>query len=675
MRNLKTTLAALLISAGSAWGQGTLSGINKGNMDLKADPAKDFYRYANGAWQDNNPIRPDYSRYGMFEKLDEQNTDRQLEIINGLVNNTFPVESNEQKISVLYRQFTDTVARNKAGIEPLKPYLASIKEANNKSELMLLVSHLQSIGVGGIFFDCGIMVDRENASKYMMGTFQGGISLPSKEYYTSDDSETAAIRKAYQKYVKGLFLLTGVSDNEAEQKKNAVISIENEIAKGNLAPVELRDPVKNFNRVSYADFKKDYPSINWDLFFAMQNYPKFTELNNSQPSALKNVENIINSETLENLRSYVEFKLLSESASYLDDKFNAVAFEFQQAFTGVEEQEKLSLQGVDFVNTCMGMALGKLYVEKYFSGNSKETVIEMVKNIQKALADEIDNLTWMSAETKVKAKEKLGSFYLKVGYPNKWTDYSSLDISESNSLLDNYFNACKFSLDDDIRLHANKTVDKDEWAMTPQTVNAYYSPTTNSINFPAGILQPPFYNADADEAANYGGVGCVIGHEMTHGFDDKGCMFDKDGNLKNWWTESDKLEFDKRTKVLVDHFNSLKIKTGENVNGELTLGENIADNGGIKLAFIALQSVLKNKDLGNKDGFTPEQRFFLAYATVWCSNIRDEEQRRRLRIDPHSPMTLRVNGQLPHCNYWYDAFGVTKKSPLYIAPKKRADIW
>ena len=380
-------------------------------------------------------------------------------------------------------------------------------------------------------------------------------------------------------------------------------------------------------------------------------------------------------EKLEDLKSYFEFKVLNSSANFLDDNFSGAKHEFEKVLSGVQVQKPRWKRAIDVVNSAMGMAIGKLYAEKYFPETSKQAVIDLVKNLQNSLADEIKNSSWMSDSTKTQALDKLSSFYLKIGYPDKWQDYSDLKIDTSKSLLDNMLSASVYYTDYIIKTRVNKPVDKTEWHMTPQTVNAYYNPTTNEITFPAGILQPPFYNPENDEAENYGGIGCVIGHEMTHGFDDQGCQFDKYGNQKNWWTESDKKEFDSRAQVIIDYFNTLEVLPGEFVNGSLTVGENIADNGGIKIAFLALQNVMKQKKLETINGFTPEQRFFLAYAFIWAGNIREQAARLRLQTDPHSPTNMRVNGQLPQLEFWYKAFNITDKDPMYIAPEKRVNIW
>jgi putative endopeptidase len=675
MKHLKLTLMLMFLSVGEIFAQGLSSGIDKNRMDLSINPGTDFYNYANGKWIEQNPIKPELSRLSQFDKLHEENQKRQKEIIQEVAKSNPREGSNEQKIAYLYNQFMDSLARNNAGNAPVKPYLTMVNAAIDKPVLMGVVAKLQNLGVSEIFFEAGASSDIRNAEQNLVEIYQGGLSLPSRSYYIDKDSATLSVMEGYTKYIQKLFELAGNSTNDAKKKTDAVLAIENKIAAVNHSEVQLRDVSDNYHKMSYDQFKKDFSGIDWDNYFKTSGYPKFNEISVGQIDALHNIEKLLKEESLETLKAYIEFKVLATAQPYLDDNFELAGYEFMKVLYGVEKQNPRWKKAINLVNNTMGMAIGKLYVEKYFSANSKDAVIKMVKNLQAALAEEVENSTWMSEATKAQALDKLKNFYIKIGYPDKWMDYYSMKLNPKNSLLDNIFTAWKFQIDYMIQTRVNKPVDKTEWLMTPQTVNAYYNPTTNEINFPAGILQAPFYDPSADEAANYGGIGCVIGHEMTHGFDDQGCQFDKHGNQKNWWTENDKKEFDKRAKVLKEYFDKLEVLPGAFVNGSLTLGENIADNGGIKMSYLALKNVMKTKDLGVKDGFTPEQRFFLSYAFIWAGSTREKTARVRLQTDPHSPMQMRVNGQLPHLQPWYDAFKIDKKSPMYIKPKKRVNIW
>ena len=653
----------------------TQSGFDTANMDLTVKPGEDFYRYVNGKWLDNNPVKPEMSRYMQFDKLYLDNMDRQKAIVEDLAKLSPEKSTDGGKIAEIYSQYMDSVSRNQAGNSPVKPYLKMINDAKDKTELWEVFHKFQHAGISGLLFDFGVSSDIKEADKNIVELWQGGLSLPSKSYYEKNDSATLEVVNAYKKYITELFTLADYPENTAAEKMKAVYDIETSIAKVNRDRVQLRDVSGNYNKISYQDLKKDFPKLDWDKFFKGLNFPDFEYLSVGQPEVIHNIENLFETEKIENLKSYFEFKLLNSAANYLDDKFGNTEHEFMKVLSGVQEQKPRWKRAIDVVNDVMGMAIGKIYAEKYFPETSKQAVITLVKNLQEALGEEIKNSSWMGDSTKAQALDKLNSFYLKIGYPDKWQDYSALKIDSEKSLFDNILACHNYATDYIIEKRVNKPVDKTEWHMTPQTVNAYYNPTTNEITFPAGILQSPFYNPEADDAVNYGGIGCVIGHEMTHGFDDQGCQFDKYGNQKNWWTENDKKEFDSRAQVIIDYFNTLESLPGEYVNGALTVGENIADNGGIKISFLALQNVLKNKKREKIDGFTPEERFFLSYAFIWAGNIREQAARLRLKTDPHSPAKMRVNGQLPQLEFWYQTFNITKDDPMYIAPEKRVNIW
>ncbi len=508
-----------------------------------------------------------------------------------------------------------------------------------------------------------------------MQIYQGGLGLGNKDYYLSKDEQSGKILEAYKEYIVKLFQLVGYEQAAAEEKMNNIISLETEIAKGSYSKTELRDIPNNFHKMPYEQLKAEYPAIMWDELFKGLGYPEFKEISVGQPSQLKTVENILKTASVESLKDYAMYGVISGATSYLSDDFRTAAFEFSKVLTGATEDKPRWKRAVGAVDGTLGMAVGKLYVEKYFPESSKQRMIQLVKNLQVALGERIDALDWMSDTTKAMAHEKLDNVLIKIGYPDTWRDFSKLQISDTLSYYENMCNASEYYLQDMIERKVNKPVDKNEWLMTPQTINAYYNPTTNEICFPAGILQPPFFNADADDAANYGAIGVVIGHEMSHGFDDQGCQFDKDGNMKNWWTPADKERFDARTKVLADFFSTQEVLPGLNINGQLTLGENIGDNGGLNIAFTAFKNAMKENPLGEKDGFTPEQRFFISYGFIWSGVFRDEFKRWQTLNDPHSLGEFRVNAALPNIDAWYEAFDIKEGDRLYLAPEKRARIW
>lgn len=497
-----------------------------------------------------------------------------------------------------------------------------------------------------------------------------------RNYYLGDDEPTRHIREAYRLYVRHLFGMTGKSATEAEKSMEAVMNIETRIARASYSATEQRDVEKNYHKMSYRQLLTDFPGIDWSTLFLLNGIPAVEYVTVNQPEPIHEVEKILAECTVEELKAYLYYKTVDDAASSLSDRFRAEAFNFyNHTMSGAEQDRPRWKRAISSVEGALGMAVGKMYVEKYFPESSKKRMEELVKNLQQALRQRIAQQTWMTEETKRQAYEKLDAFYVKIGYPDQWIDYSALNIDETLSYYENLVRATQFMSHYYIDKRVNKRTDRTEWLMKPQTVNAYYNPTTNEICFPAGILQPPFFNAEADDACNYGAIGVVIGHEMTHGFDDQGSQFDKDGNLKDWWTETDKANFKKRTDVMRRFFDQVEVLPGLNANGQLTLGENIADHGGLNIAFQALQNAMKTHPLPSKDGFTPEQRFFLSYGLIWANNIREEMLRKQVQTDPHSPARWRVNGALPHIEAWYKAFNISKKDPLYVPQKERVDVW
>ena len=578
-----------------------------------------------------------------------------------------------QKIGDIYKLAMDSVKLNADGVTPIQADLEKIASVKDKSEIVPLMAELAHSGVFP-YFSFYVGADIMDSKSNLFQLYQGGISLGEKEYYLDNDDVTVNIRNKYKEHIVKMFQLAGFDEAAAKKKMEAVMDIETRIAKASFSAVEQRNPAANYHKMSLDELKKEIPGIDWDAFLNGIGVKGVTELSVSQVDPIKEVEKIINSLPVENQIAYMQWSLIDRAAGYLSDDLVAQNFDFYgKTLSGKQTNQPRWKRAVSTVNGVLGEAVGQMYVEKYFPAAAKERMVQLVKNLQTALGERIRNLEWMGDSTKIKAIEKLNSFYVKVGYPDKWRDYTGLNI-EKDSYWANVKRATEFELDYMLS-KAGKPVDRDEWGMTPQTVNAYYNPTTNEICFPAGILQYPFFDMNADDAFNYGAIGVVIGHEMTHGFDDQGRQFDKDGNLKDWWTAEDAKRFEERAQVMVNFFDSIQVLPGLNANGSLTLGENIADHGGLQVSFQAFKNATKDAPLPVKDGFTPEQRFFLSYAGVWAGNIRDEQIRLQTKSDPHSLGRWRVNGALPQIGAWYDAFGIKEGDPMYLAPEKRVSIW
>lgn len=675
--NIKYILPIAAMVAGSALAQkdNLSSGIDKANMDVTAKPGTDFYQYATGGWTAAHPLTPEYSRYAQFDALAENNRRQLRELIEELAASKHPQGSLEQKIGSLYRLAMDSVRRNEEDFSPIKEILAEVQNIHSRAGVQYEMARLQSLGIG-CFFSFGCDADLKDAKWNLMQVNQGGISMGERDYYLEDDESTKKIREAYRQYIKKLFTMTGLSAEESAKSMEAVMTIETRIAKASYSATRQRDVEGNYHKMTYQTLLADFPGIDWSTQFLLSGVPAFKDISVNQPEPIHEVEKILQECSVDELKAYLYFKVVDNASSSLSDRFRQEAFQFyNHVMAGAEADRPRWKRAVASVEGALGMAVGRLYVEKYFPESSKQRMVELVKNLQVALGQRIDQQKWMSTETKQQAHEKLNSFYVKIGYPDEWMDYSGLDIDEKLSYYENMVRASQFRSHYYIERHVNKPTDRNEWLMTPQTINAYYNPTTNEICFPAGILQPPFFNADADDACNYGAIGVVIGHEMTHGFDDQGAQFDKDGNLRNWWTAKDKAEFEKRTKVMSDFFRKIHVLPDLCANGRLTLGENVADHGGLNIAYQALQNAMKQHPLNEKDGFTPEQRFFLSYGLIWANNTRDAMLRQLVKSDPHAPARWRVNGALPHIDAWYKAFHITAKDPLFVPKKNRVDVW
>ncbi len=672
----KVLVLSLAVVALSGMAQTNLSsGIDLKNLDTSVKAGDDFYHYAAGGWLKSHPLDAEHTDNGAFTDLYELNQKRIKGIILQYASKPQKQGTLEQKIGSLYNLMMDSVRLNREGWAPLKPTLDKIAAIKDKREYQLVTAQLDRNGEGTMMFGIGADADQKDAEWNIVSIGQGGLGLGTRDYYLSDDAQNKRVLEAYKIYLKKLFTMTGADEATAEKKMQAVINIETEIAKASYDQVKLRDIDANYHKMSYNELVTTFPGIDWGNIFLASGFPAFQYVDVGQPEPIHEVEKILANTSLDDLKTYAEIKVISGASSQLSDDFRKASFEFNSVLTGVKQDRPRWKRAVSLVSGTLGEAIGKLYVEKYFPESSKQRMLQLVHNLQTALGQRIDALTWMSPATKAQAKDKLANFIIKIGYPDKWKDYSGLQVNDSLSLYENLGRISRWATDDYIARHVNKKVDKTEWGMTPQTINAYYNPTTNEICFPAAILQPPFFDPSADDAANYGAIGGVIGHEMSHGFDDQGAQFDKNGNQRNWWTAEDKKRFDERTKVLADWFSQFEVLPGVKVNGQQTLGENIGDNGGLNIAFRALQNSLKENPLPVKDGFTPEQRFFLAWARVWASNMTDEYVKYLLTVDVHSPNYARVNAALPMIDAWYDAFNVKKGAKMFVPKNKRAHIW
>ena len=649
------------------------AGIMLENLDTTSLSGNDFYQYATGGWQKLNPLTGEYSRFGSFDKLAEDNRLQLKGLIEEIAKKSAKEGTVEQKIADLFNLAMDSSKLNSDGSTPIKSDLEKIAALKNTSELVAYLPSMMQEGINP-FFNIYVDADPMNSNQYLVQTYQGGIGLSQRDYYLENDDNTRNIREKYIVHIAQMFEKSGFTADEAANKRDAVMRVEMRLATSAYDNVKLRDPHANYNKMTVAELQKLVPQLDWNSFFNGFQLNGLTDLSVSQKENLVEVGKIIATEPLEVQKAYLEWNVINSSAEFLSDEINDENFEFYgKVVSGKTEQQPRWKRAVSTVDGSLGEAVGQMYVKKYFPAEAKDRMVQLVKNLQTALGQRIQNLEWMGDSTKLKAMEKLNTFHVKVGYPDKWRDYSSLEIKK-DSYWANIKRTNKFQ-SDYMFAKVGNPVDKDEWFMTPQTVNAYYNPSTNEICFPAGILQYPFFDMKADDAFNYGAIGVVIGHEMTHGFDDQGRQFDKDGNLKDWWTEDDADKFDKRASGLTDFYDKIEVAPGTKANGKFTLGENIADQGGLQVSYQAFQNVLKSNPLENKDGFSPEQRFFLAYANVWAGNIRPEEIFRRTKVDPHSLGKWRVNAALPHIEGWYTAFNVQPTDKMYVAPESRAIVW
>lgn len=676
---MKQILPVLMFAAAPACGAmaQNKSGLVLADLDKTVSPATDFYQFATGGWQKSHPLPAAYSRYGSFDMLQE-NVNKQINtILTDLSKKKYQAGTNERKLSDFYKMAMDSARRNQEGIAPVKPMLDEMEAAKTLEALRQVQLKYGKMGFG-VPFGSYFGADDKNVTMNIFSVGQGGLTLGQKDWYVNPDKATSDIREAFKKHIVRMFELFGFNHADAQRKMQSVFRFETELALVSKSNVELRDPQANYNKMTLAQFEETYPNIPLKAYAQAEGIDTkyIQELIVGQPAFFAGLDKLLPLLTADDLRAIMEWDLIQGSASYLSDAVREANFDFfGKTMSGRKEDYPLWKRATNQVQGAMGEALGKMYCERYFPAQSKKMMEELVHNLQVSLGQRIDAQTWMSDSTKANAHKKLDRFYVKIGYPNRWTDYSKLTIDPSKSFYENVMAARFFAHDKHIAEKAGKPVDREEWHMTPQTVNAYYNPTTNEICFPAGILQRPFFDAKADAAFNYGAIGVVIGHEMTHGFDDQGRQYDADGNLHDWWTAHDAKGFEERANLYTEFFNAIEVLPGLHCNGKFTLGENLADHGGLMVSFNAFKNATAKKPLKSKDGFTPAQRFFLAYAGVWGQNITEQEIRNRVKRDPHSLGEWRVNGALPHIDAWYEAFGVKKGDKMFIPESERLQLW
>ena len=653
------------------------SGIDLNNLDKTVRPADDFYEYACGGWRKAHPLPAAYSRFGSFDQLNETNNERINGILKELQSNSYPMGTVEQKLSDLYKLSMDSARREKDGLTPLQPYLKQLEDAKTKEALFDIQLKLMPYGESELF-TAGIGADERNAAENILTINQGGLTLGLKDYYLETDEATTKISEAYKKHIVRMFQLYGYKKAAAEKKMKNIMKVETELAKASKSRTELRDPIANYNKMTLQEFATRYPHLQLERQMNAKGIQSryIQQMVVGQPAFLDVADKVFAAMTVAEYRDVMEWGIIDGATGYLNDAVREANFDFYgKVMSGRKEDHPLWRRSTNQVQGVMGEALGRIYVKKYFPASSKERMKTLVENLRIALGERIAAQDWMDDSTKVNALLKLNTFYVKIGYPDKWTDLSRLNIDAKKSYFENMLECRRFWNAWQIEHTAGKPVDRDDWYMHPQTVNAYYNPTTNEICFPAGILQVPFFDPTADDAFNYGAIGVVIGHEMTHGFDDQGRRYDKEGNMHDWWKKSDEKKFTERTDKYADFFSNIKVLPDLNANGRLTLGENLADHGGLQVAWYAYKNATKRHPLPVIDNLTADQRFFLAYAGVWAANVTEEEMRNRTKSDPHSLGQWRVNGALPHIDMWYDAFHVKKTDKMYVPKEQRLSLW
>lgn len=673
LKPILLTFAFSSLLSMSAAENGKIAGVNPANIDNSVDPRVDFYDYACGGWMKANPIGDEYSRYGSFDALAENNKLQLKTLFEELAQSKQEQGSVGQKVRDLYLLGMDSARRNREGAQPVMADIAKIQNMK-LADLNDIITWEQS-NIGSPFFGCGVEADLMNSDINALYISQPGLGLPDRDYYIVASKENQQIMVAYTNYIEKIFTLVGYNKKAAKKAAKNIIALESKIAEWSMSREEQRDIAKMYNPVPYAQLCEEYNSIDWKSVFNSLNLNNIDTVIITQPKALKQVNDLMPKLSLQEVKDYLVFNYISSASSYLSNDFTEANFEmYSKTLQGTKEMQPLWKRALNVPNGILGEAVGELYVAKYFANGSKEKMLKIVNNLKIALGEHIATLPWMSETTKINALVKLNSFTVKIGYPDKWKDYSGITVDVNKSYWENVKNAIIFKSKEEYA-KCGKQVDRDEWFMTPQTVNAYYNPTTNEICFPAGILQPPFFDVNADDASNYGAIGVVIGHEMTHGFDDQGRNFDQNGNMKDWWTEEDANRFKELTSILVKQYDSIIVLGDEHANGKFTLGENIADHGGLRVSYTAFKKTQQGRSEEKTDGFTPDQRFFLSYAGVWAGNIRDAEILRRTKTDPHSLGRWRVNAALKNIEPFFKAFNIKEGDPMFLAPAERVTIW
>ena len=670
MKKIFAMMVSFLALASCGQKTGEAPALDLTNLDTSVSPKEDFYKYATGGWQQKNPLRPEFSRFGSFDVIAENNQKQLNELFESMLDMKAPKGSVDQKISDLYKMALDSTTRNALGAEPIQPYIAEIQAVNSKEELARLLGKMYLVSEGG-FYGFGVDSDLADSDTQVLYIGQGGLGMGDRDYYLLE--KNAELKAGYKAFLVKALTLAGIEN--AEQVATDDMAVEDAMAPVFWSREQNREIANIYNPMSSADFYKRWPNLMMDKVFAEAGVPDQEKMIVEQPSYFDGLDKIFAEMPLEQLKNYLLCSFVHGSCGSLSDDFYTASWEFfSHQMAGAQEQKPRWKRAMQVPNSLLGEAVGKMYVDRYFPASSKEQMLELVKNLQAAWHEHIDALDWMSDSTKTRAHEKLSAFTVKIGYPDKWKDYSTLDINPDNTYYENLRNASAWYVQDNLS-KLGKPTDKTEWGMTPQTVNAYYNPTTNEICFPAGILQKPFFDPNADAPVNYGGIGVVIGHEMSHGFDDQGSMFDAKGNMANWWTPEDKEKFTAKGEILVKQFDEVEILPGVHANGRFTLGENIGDHGGLSIAFSAMQNVLKEHPQGLIDGFTPEQRFYHSYATVWAQNITDQEKERLTNLDPHSLAVNRVNVSVRNFQSFFDAFDIKEGAKMFRPEEERVHIW
>ncbi|MBO7479199.1 MAG: M13 family metallopeptidase [Bacteroidales bacterium] len=639
-------------------------------LDPTVSPKADFYQYSTGGWQKNNPLRPEFSRYGSFDALREQAQENLNALFESMTSVKAEYGTVDQKISDLYKMALDSTTRNALGAEPIKPYIAQIQSIKTKDDLANVLGEMNLYGEGG-FFGSGVSADLTNSDMQILYLGQGGLGMGDRDYYLLESN--AALKEGYRNFLVKVLNLAGIENAADVVAKD--MAVEDAMAEIFWTREQNRDVAAQYNPMSTAEISKRWPEIRFDKVCAVAGIAPQDKVIVEQPSYFDGLNKLFAKTDIETLKAYLLCQFISGQTGALSDDFYTASWEFfSHQMAGAQEQQPRWKRAMSVPNSLLGEAVGQMYVERYFPESSKQMMIELVENLRTALGQHIKDLEWMSQETKEKALEKLAAFTVKIGYPDKWKDYSSLDINPENTYYENLRNASAWYVKDNLSKLGQPT-DKTEWGMTPQTVNAYYNPTTNEICFPAGILQKPFFDPNADEPVNYGGIGVVIGHEMSHGFDDQGSMFDATGNMVNWWTAEDKAKFDALGDKLVAQFDEVEILPGVHGNGRYTLGENIGDHGGLSIAYTAMENAMAGKPVKLIDGFTPAQRFYLSYGAIWAQNITDEEKARLTNMDVHSLAKNRVNVSIRNFQTFFDAFDIKEGDPMYRPESERVHIW